>query len=45
VATCYAGIGGIIADRGFQIRVSLANVKKERDFLKEAAAYFAKESK
>ncbi len=41
----FPGAGHARDEELMQLRRELAKVKKERDFLKEAAAYFAKASK
>jgi len=41
----FAGQWGDRHDEIIKLKKELAQVKQERDFLKEAAAYFAKESK
>jgi transposase len=41
----FPGQGHARDEEVMQLKRELARVKKERDFLKEAAAYFAKESK
>jgi transposase len=41
----FPGKGQIRGDEVTALKRELAKIKKERDFLKEAAAYFAKDSK
>jgi transposase len=41
----FPGTGQSLDDEVTALKRELVNIKKERDFLKEAAAYFAKESK
>ena len=41
----FPGQGRTLDEELVSLKRELAQVKKERDFLKEAAAYFARESK